>query len=161
MTYSIDVVIAKGRSVNNVGFKVIYFLKKSFRWSLQICTTFVYFFSFSFFFYKGHPSSRQWIKSKVNNHRQVRPVMHHPRQVKPAMHHPHPLKRLNGVGFEQYRAYVQDWLMGGMEKVSDPVKRNNMLIISGAEGKSKIALPFKIIRLENYRGRFSWLYVAC
>jgi hypothetical protein len=45
--------------------------------------------------------------------------------------------------------------------LSDPIKRNNLVLISGAKGKKKNARSYKMSALKNDCRLFSRLYIAC
>ena len=71
------------------------------------------------------------------------------------------LQKLHVLGVEQYEAFVRDRLTGRTKKTSEPIKRNNALMISGRRRKKKTAKSYQISSLKSDCRLYSRLYIVC
>lgn len=65
------------------------------------------------------------------------------------------------IGIEKYNAFVHDRLTAKTQKLATTIRRNNLLMISGAKRKRKVAKSYHISSLKTDCSLFSRLYVAC
>lgn len=86
-------------------------------------------------------------------------TIHSKNIVDPAAHDA--MKKLRNIGEEQYEAFVNDRFSNQTKKLSDPIKRNNMMMISGTKRKRKSGQSQQISRLKSDCYLFSRLYIAC
>ncbi|KAL8560494.1 hypothetical protein ACOMHN_042314 [Nucella lapillus] len=71
------------------------------------------------------------------------------------------MKQLMATGDQQFQAFIQDRLLKKTKLLSHPIKKNNLVLISGAKWKKKNASSYKISSLKNDCHLFSRLYIAC
>jgi hypothetical protein len=70
------------------------------------------------------------------------------------------MKSMLSTGMQQYQAFVER-LKAKTKKFSDPIKRNNMVLIAGAKRKRKDTGSYQVSTLKKNSSLFSRLYIAC
>ncbi|KAL8624293.1 hypothetical protein ACOMHN_034016 [Nucella lapillus] len=71
------------------------------------------------------------------------------------------MKSMLTTGMQQYTSFVEDRLKTNTKKFSDPIKRNNMVLIAGTKRKKKGTATCKLSILKKNNSLFSRLYIAC
>lgn len=79
--------------------------------------------------------------------------------ISPAAHDA--MKELLAVGGQQFETFFQERLVTRTKKLSDPITRNNVVLIAGAKGKRKGERCHQISSLKQDCHLFSRLYIGC
>ena len=71
------------------------------------------------------------------------------------------MKGMLATGLQQYQSFVEERLKAKTKKFSDPIKRNNMVLIAGTKRKKKGVRTYQVSILKRNSNLFSRLYIAC
>ena len=71
------------------------------------------------------------------------------------------MRGMLATGLQQYESFVEERLKAKTKKFSDPIKRNNMVLIAGTKRKKKGVRTYQVSILKRNSNLFSRLYIAC
>ena len=64
------------------------------------------------------------------------------------------------LGLDQYKTYVNEWLVTQTVPISDPIKRNNLYLFSRRPARGKSSKQLQLSSLKSNCSLFSRLYIA-